>query len=125
MGTCVHNGDPVVVEIAVKTAACQACTVHPHEIGMKVQLTGLMGLVNCTTDNLDKKDQHDYVAGHTAVFSSLDGIGGCGIDLYQSVSSAMVLWSGPGVWTPNTQDTVCVDFYGSEPNLLLQSGPFH
>jgi len=114
---CEHNDKPVVVEITVKTEACQGCSSNLKEEGLKLQLTGLLGLANCTTDNLDNKHHHDYASHHTAVFDSRDGIGGCGIDLYQSVDAAMAMWTGAGVWTPNSQDTVCVDFFGSfNPN---------
>jgi hypothetical protein len=34
------------------------------------------------------------------------------IDLFQSVDSANAAWTGPGTWTPESQDTVCVDFFG-------------
>merc|ERR1712062_190217 len=53
---------------------------------MGVQLTGLAGLADCTTDNLDNPDAHDYAPGSVAHFGSDGGLGGCGIDLYQEVS---------------------------------------
>jgi len=110
--TCKYNGPPVVVQITVKTESCSGCSTSYEEQGLKLELIGLMGLATCTTDNLDNKIHHDYVAGSSAIFGSRDGIEDCGIDLFQSVDSANAMWTGEGTWTPNSQDTVCVDFFG-------------
>jgi len=109
---CSHNGKPVLDRITVRTKNCTSCGHTVTEQGLKLQLTGLMGLVNCTTDNLDNDHHYDYSPGHTAKFGSRDGIGGCGIDMYQSVEKASALWTGLGVWTPRPSKSVCVDFFG-------------
>lgn len=109
---CATNGDPVVVGITVKTAHCQGCDFGEVEQGLQLRLTGLLDLAECTTDNLDNPEKPDYVPHNAAVFNSRQGIGGCGIDLYQSVDAASARWTGAGTWTPDSADTVCVDFFG-------------
>jgi hypothetical protein len=51
------------------------------EPGLKLELTGLMGLATCTTDNLDNPDQQDFKDGATAVFDNHHGIGGCEVGI--------------------------------------------
>ena len=120
-----------VVEIIVKTKSCSGCGTGNKEQGLQVQLTGLLGLSECTTDNLDNDDAHDYGSGSVAHFGPDGGLGGCWVsltdkiyvddlslkvDLFQAVESGSVAWTGAGTWTPESEDTVCVDFYG-ENNL--------
>ena len=42
-----------------------------------MQLTGLLGLTDCITDNLDNPDAHDYGSGSVAHFGKDGGLGGC------------------------------------------------
>ena len=42
-----------------------------------MQLTGLLGLTDCITDNLDNPDAHDYSSGSVAHFDKNGGLGGC------------------------------------------------
>merc|ERR1712059_3335 len=102
----------ILDRITIKTEDCTNCEGTYEEQGLKLQMTGLMDLTNCTTDNLDNVHQHDYLPGRTAKFDNRVGIGGCGIDMYQSIDSGSALWTGPGIWTPDSTNTVCVDFFG-------------
>jgi len=111
---CEPNGTPIVNQITVKTQDCANCDPTQKEQGLQIELTSWMDLETCITENLDRSDHHDYVAGRTSRFGSRDGIGPCGIDLYQEISSAKALWTGPGTWTPNSVDTMCVDFFGDK-----------
>ena len=36
------------------------------------------------------------------------------IDLNQAVDSGSIAWTGAGTWTPESQDSICVDFYGDD-----------
>ena len=38
------------------------------------------------------------------------------IDLNQSLEGGSIAWTGPGTWTPDSQNTICVDFYGDQNN---------
>ena len=45
------------------------------------------------------------------------------IDLNQAVDSGSIAWTGAGRWTPESQDTICVDFYGDDnQNYCCQLG---
>jgi len=113
---CQQPGLPIVFDLIVKTKSCSGCATGNVEQGLQVQLTGLLGLTNCTTENLDNTDAHDYGSGAVAHFGRDSGLGGCGIDLNQAVDSGSVAWTGAGTWTPESQDTICVDFYGDNNN---------
>merc|ERR1712233_236155 len=120
---CQQPGRPIVFDIIVKTKSCSGCATGNTEQGLQVQLKGLLGLTECTTDNLDNPDAHDYGSGSVAHFGKDSGIGGCGIDLNQAVDSGSVAWTGAGTWTPESQDTICVDFYGDDnQNYCCQLG---
>ena len=70
---------PVISHIIVSTASCQGCNYSLIEDGLKLHLVGRFG-AECTTDNLDKIEEHDYVSNHAASFNSgmwNDGLGGC------------------------------------------------
>ena len=94
---------------------------------MTMLTTGLLGLTECTTDNLDNDDAHDYGSRSVAHFGLDGGLGGCWVcwpdirypddgylkvDLNQAVESGSVAWTGAGTWSPENEDTICVDFYG-------------
>jgi len=79
---------------------------------MTMLTTSLLGLTECTTDNLDNDDAHNYGSGSVAHFGLDGGLGGCWVDLNQAVESGSVAWTGAGTWTPEGEDTICVDFYG-------------
>ena len=66
-----------VVEIIVKTKSCSGCVTGTKEQGLQVHLTGLFGLTECTTDNLDNDDAHDYGSRSVAQFGLDGGLGGC------------------------------------------------
>ena len=140
---CNNLGDPIVVNITVKTRSCSGCSSGNVEQGLKVQLTGLLGSPECETDNLDNPEHKDYSSGTTSIFDNESGLGGCEvsaclenivyviwklrfisqIDLYQSVDSGSASWTGPGTWTPEPEDTVCVDFFGdSNPTCCCSLG---
>ena len=70
-----------MVEIIVKTKSCSGCGTGNKEQGLQVQLTGLLGLTECTTDNLDNDDAHDYGGGSVAHFGLDGGLGGCWVSL--------------------------------------------
>ena len=74
-----HAADsgPILASITVRTLACSGCSSGSVEEGLQLQLTGLMGLSNCTTDNLDNPGEKDYSSGSTATFDRTSGIGGC------------------------------------------------
>ena len=76
---CKQPGAPIVVDMMVKTKSCSGCDSGNTENGLQVQLTGLAGLADCTTDNLDNPDAHDYAPGSVAHFGSDGGLGGCGV----------------------------------------------
>ena len=45
------------------------------------------------------------------------------IDLNQAVNSGSIAWTGAGTWTPESQNTICVDFYGEDnQNYCCQLG---
>merc|ERR1712192_108593 len=96
---CQQPGRPIVFDIIVKTKSCSGCATGNVEQGLQVQLTGLLGLTECTTDNLDNPDAHDYGSGAVAHGGTDSGLGGCGIDLNQAVDSGSVAWTGAGTWT--------------------------
>ena len=66
-----------VVDLIVKTESCSGCATGNKEEGLQVQLTGLLGLADCITDNLDNPDAHDYGSGSVAHFGKNGGLGGC------------------------------------------------
>ena len=68
---------PYVVEIIVNTKSCSGCAPGNTEQGLQVKLTGLLGLTECTTNNLDNLDAHDYGSGSVAHFGKDSGLGGC------------------------------------------------
>ena len=76
---CQQPGRPIVFDIIVKTKSCSGCATGNTEQGLQVQLTGLLGLTQCTTDNLDNPDAHDYGSGSVAHFGTDSGLGGCGV----------------------------------------------
>jgi hypothetical protein len=67
------------MNITVKTKTCSGCDSGPAEHGLQLQLTGLLGLAECTTDNLDNPDKQDYSNGATSSFDNKNGIGACGV----------------------------------------------
>ena len=71
------NSGPILASITVRTLACSGCSPGNEEKGLQLQLTGLMGLSNCTTDNLDNPEDKDYSSGAIATFDRTSGIGGC------------------------------------------------
>lgn len=105
-------GIPYVTTITVKTKSCSGCSSGNVEQGLKVQLTGLLGMAECETDNLDNPEHKDYANEATAIFDDKAGLGGCEIDLFQFVDSARASWTGPGTWTPEPEESICVDFVG-------------
>ena len=76
---CQQPGRPIVFDIIVKTKSCSGCATGNTEQGLQVQLSGLLGLTECTTDNLDNPDAHDYASGSVAHFGKDSGLGGCGV----------------------------------------------
>merc|ERR1712037_1062923 len=105
---CKQPGLPIVMDIIVKTKSCSGCAAGNTEQGLQVQLSGLLGLTECTTDNLDNPDAHDYGSGSVAHFGA---------------DSGSIAWTGAGTWTPESQDTICVDFYGDDnQNYCCQLG---
>ena len=76
---CQQPGRPIVFDIIVKTKSCSGCATGNTEQGLQVQLSGLLGLTQCTTDNLDNPDAHDYGSGSVAHFGKDSGLGGCGV----------------------------------------------
>ena len=83
-----------VVEIIVKTKSCSGCVTGNAEQGLQVQLTGLLGLTECTTDNLDNDDAHDYGSGSVAHFGWMVGSEAAGyvlliLDIQMIVSSRL------------------------------------
>ena len=76
---CQQPGRPIVFDIIVKTKSCSGCATGNTEQGLQVQLTGLLGLTQCTSDNLDNPDAHDYGSGSVAHFGKDSGLGGCGV----------------------------------------------
>ena len=78
---CKQPGRPIVFDLIVKTKSCSGCATGNAEQGLQVQLNGLLGLTQCTTDNLDNPDAHDYGSGSVAHFGKDSGLGGCGVSL--------------------------------------------
>ena len=76
---CQQPGKPIVFDLIVKTKSCSGCATGNVEQGLQVQLTGLLGLTSCTTDNLDNLEAHDYGSGAVAHFGRDSGLGGCGV----------------------------------------------
>ena len=74
---CQYYGCPYVVEIIVKTENCSGCATGNKEEGLQLQLTGLLGLTECKTENLDNPDAQDYTSGSVAHFGKDGGLGGC------------------------------------------------
>ena len=69
----------VVVDLIVKTKNCSGCAEGNVEQGLVVHLIGFLGLKQCTTDNLDNLEAHDYSSGSVAHFGKDSGLGGCGV----------------------------------------------
>ena len=67
----------IVFDIIVMTKSFSGCATGNTEQGLQVQLTGLLGLTKCTTDNLDNDDAHDYGSRSVAHFGLDGGLGGC------------------------------------------------
>jgi hypothetical protein len=80
---CGQLGVGIVNRITVRTATCLLCSPGPVEPGLQLQLTSIGELVSCTTDILDNPTTQDYQDGETAVFSSTQGIGACGVSRWQ------------------------------------------
>ena len=63
--------------------ACQALNFPQlpeesfEEECLQLQLTGLLGLTECKTENLDNPDAQDYTSGSVAHFGKDGGLGGC------------------------------------------------
>merc|ERR1712012_70005 len=100
---CQQPGKPIVFDLIVKTKSCSGCATGNLEHGLQVQLTGLFGLTNCTTDNLDNPDTHDYGSGAVAHFGRDSGLGGCGIDLNQAWTVAVLRGPGQGRGLPRVK----------------------
>merc|ERR1711990_910193 len=83
---CQQPGRPIVFDIIVKTKSCSGCATGNTEQGLQVQLFGLLGLTNCTTDNLDNPDAHDYGSGSVAHFGKANQNWCC--QLGQALTSA-------------------------------------
>ena len=92
-----------------------------------MHLIGLWGLNQCTTDNVDNLEAYAYSSGSVAHFGRDSGLGRCGVSQLKQIFSVLHLPSfrltltncwrvealdGPGTLTPESQNTICVDFYG-------------
>jgi len=120
---CQYYGCPYVVEIIVKTENCSGCATGNKEEGLQLQLTGLLGLTECKTENLDNPDAQDYTSGSVAHFGKDGGLGGCWTDLNQAIESGSIAWTGSGTWVPESENPICVDFFGDDNlNYCCQLG---
>merc|ERR1719309_372663 len=116
---CDDPGLPVITKITVKTKDCTGCQNGNEEDGLQIDLVGREG-VKCSTNTLDNKDSHDYVANNVAIFESSkddaspdDGLGGCdNFDLNIGLDAAKATWTGAGSWTPESDKPICVNFFG-------------
>ena len=81
----------VVVDLIVKTKNCSGCAEGNVEQGLVVHLIGLLGLNQCTTDNLDNLEAHDYSSGSVAHFGRYSGIGGCEVSQLKQMFSLLDL----------------------------------
>ena len=81
----------VVVDLIVKTKNCSGCLEGNVEQGLVVHLIGLLGLNQCTTDNLDNLDAHDYSSGSVAHFGRYSGLGGCEVSQLKQMFSLLDL----------------------------------
>ena len=83
---CIDDlGVPFVTTITVKTKSCPGCSTGNVEQGLKVQLTGLLGLAECETDNLDNPEHKDYASGATAIFDDKAGLGACEVNYKSNI----------------------------------------
>ena len=80
---CGQLGVGIVNRITVRTATCLLCSPDTVEPGLQLQLTSIGELVSCTTDILDNPTTQDYLDGKTTVFNRSQGIGACGVSLYE------------------------------------------
>ena len=69
--------------VTVRTSSCSGCSSGNVEEGLKLHLLGRYG-PECTTDNLDNSDRHDYGSNAVAMFNATlmggnddHGLGGC------------------------------------------------
>ena len=85
----------------------------------------------CQSHNLDNLEKVDYDNGMTAFFDGApdddgddDGMGGCkGADLNFGLNGGSATWTGPGTWTANSPDSVCIKFYdpvGNKPTCCCE-----
>ena len=79
------------MDLIVKTKNCSGCLEGNVEQGLVVHLIGFWGLNQCTTDNLDNLDAHDYSSGSVAHFGRDSGLGGCGVSQLQQIFSFLDL----------------------------------
>ena len=115
------------MDLIVKTKNCSGCAEGSVEQGVVVHLIGLWGLNQCTTDNVDNLEAYAYSSGSVAHFGRDSGLGRCGVSQLKQIFSVLHLPSfrltltncwrvealdGPGTLTPESQNTICVDFYG-------------
>jgi len=133
---CQEIGVPGVVNITVRTRTCSGCagSSDPQDTvegGVAVFLIGDFG-TECRSnglDNLEKVDYDDY--GMIAFFDGApdddgddDGMGGCkGADLNFGLNGGSATWTGPGTWTANSPDSVCIKFYdpvGNKPTCCCE-----
>jgi len=109
--------------VTVRTSSCSGCSTGNVEEGLKLHLLGRYG-PECTTDNLDNSDRHDYGSSHVAMFNATlmggtddHGLGECNnFDLNIGVTGGTASWTGAGTWTPQSQESICVDFYDPANN---------
>ena len=81
----------MVVDLIVKTKNCSGCAEGNVEQGLVVHLIGLLGLNQCTTDNLDNLEAHDYSSGSVAHFGRYSGLGGCEVSQLKQMFSLLDL----------------------------------
>ena len=83
-GQCIPSPRLSAMEsITVKTSSCSGCSTGNVEAGLQLHLLGRYG-PECSTDNLDNADRHDYGSNNVAQFNATlmggsddHGLGGC------------------------------------------------
>jgi len=115
-------GSSVLTRIVVKTSSCTGCSNSNVEEGLQLDLVGKFGSKHCSTNALDNRDRVDYSSGNEASFNGTylggtdsHGLGQCdNFNLNIGVREATASWTGPGSWTPASENPICVHFYPEE-----------
>jgi len=115
---CTKPGLPGIINITIRTGACDGCETDPNEAGVQLYLIGAYGETECVTNGLDNLEKVDYAAGVTSFFDGSpdgdgddDGMGGCkGFDLNLGLTGGSATWTGSGSWTA-AKEAVCINFF--------------